>query len=1468
MPSFFGVPSTQFNPLNSQEKQAKMMLAQQQQQQQANIREKQIHHAQMHSAGGFNPSHQQSNSNPSNMQSMLSGLNITSQQHSPFNLAQQQQSHSFRDRPMSVNNIPPGSGMSMSTNQQQQFRDQLSQGYSPQQQQMMNMGINVPPLDSGMFPQIARNHSQHQPNQDLLQGFGQASSSSAMGPSSNSFYDRPMGSGPSSSLLPNQHHQQQSHDQHIMGPSSNLSHTAGPATRDPNLNSRHMQSSAPAMLRPSSTDVSVQDSSNGFHSMVHGETPSQNQNPYPHTQAFYGAPDHQHGHAPSRLAQPGATHQHHPLQPLMGGQTQQHRATPTPLPSISPPGSPYRGSKRKISESPRMGAINTGLPNPGPMGPPSLPRSLSASSSDMSSTFLGCTNPQVSVPSAQVAPIHRPGSGLGMNGVGMGMNSSVVVESPSRPMLPQLQQHQQKHARQGSVPAGVPPSEGVGLPHAPSIVSPTGAPLLMSHTVGSLSGPAATSALQGSTSVLSSQGVSTPPRHKAQAPTAQPSPSTSTNTSTTVHPSIPGLNPAVSLVTTIPLAESSTQIPPLTSEEIADVQKWMAIDRAYQNSWAAMRKRADTELRTAVSHVPWWEKGGSALEGNGNRWRRPDEGFHVRFPRSKRETGGLVGSVRRKGKREGLKLPKRLRPEEANRQEQLVPIRLEFDVEHHKMRDTFVWNLNDPIVTPENFAQSIVEDYNLSPAYHVVIVKAIQEQLSDFRAHMGFSDFDGTVGETGSDSPVMATAKTLPEEVDHDGDEVAPRGGILEGEEEEWWDRWRECMTRNKGRKNRKGKGKKRRKVAREDGGVEGDVEDSAQGDDGEDEEASFWRKHRPLRIDQIKVNDATMCEDMRIAIKLDIIVGSMKLEDQFEWDLDSESASPEEFAEVYVQELGLGGEFKTAIAHCIREQVQAYQKTLFLLGNPSDGSSILDEDLRSSFLPSLTSATRASDQVQAFTPLLSYLSDGELERSEKDRDKDMNKRRKRNTRGRRGITLPDREPLRTHRTPAMGFPELDPSMLAVAATPNAPISRRAAAAAASLTIASMVASENGTTFVPQMATPSSSAAVIPAAMKDKKAVKGFFKAPVYPSAVRRTRAQLTAPTPSTAADVTTLPAPLENDPPPELPAPPVVASAPPPPTVQETRTTKSMSLKRARELEREAKEREFADGQHANMINGVWHCSNCGCPESIAIGRRKGPLGDKSQCGACGKFWHRHRRPRPVEYNPDPEYHNGLKRESEAAKTAASAKKKGSRSQGSTVPPTPKETSEPPRTPRPRSQGGDADMSSRQSPVPTLGLDDDRAMSPVSSASSVDEPPLSQRVKMNGRASSPATAMPSTPNAGSGANGGGNSGDGNSEESSPVKESSPNIDAALPNSPPKPPLWLTKAKEAMMEKYPDDNFILRKAHSGSTGEWRIKCLDCPGKLYTPGPAESLGNYEVHLKNRQHRQRVNERLNLTNGLDS
>ncbi|KAI9864140.1 MAG: SWI/SNF chromatin-remodeling complex subunit [Trichoglossum hirsutum] len=39
----------------------------------------------------------------------------------------------------------------------------------------------------------------------------------------------------------------------------------------------------------------------------------------------------------------------------------------------------------------------------------------------------------------------------------------------------------------------------------------------------------------------------------------------------------------------------------------------------------------------------------------------------------------------------------------------------------------------------------------------------------------------------------------------------------------------------------------------------------------------------------------------------------------------------------------------------------------------------------------------------------------------------------------------------------------------------------------------------------------------------------------------------------------------------------------------------------------------------------------------------------------------------------------------------------------------------------------------------------------------------------------------------------------------------------------------------------------------------RIRCHDCPGKLYTPGPGMTVENFEVHLKNRQHRERVERR---------
>lgn len=46
----------------------------------------------------------------------------------------------------------------------------------------------------------------------------------------------------------------------------------------------------------------------------------------------------------------------------------------------------------------------------------------------------------------------------------------------------------------------------------------------------------------------------------------------------------------------------------------------------------------------------------------------------------------------------------------------------------------------------------------------------------------------------------------------------------------------------------------------------------------------------------------------------------------------------------------------------------------------------------------------------------------------------------------------------------------------------------------------------------------------------------------------------------------------------------------------------------------------------------------------------------------------------------------------------------------------------------------------------------------------------------------------------------------------------------------------------------------------------RIRCLDCPGKLYTPGPMTTVDNFEVHLRNRQHKERVEERVRSGGGV--
>ncbi|CAE6541305.1 unnamed protein product [Rhizoctonia solani] len=454
-----------------------------------------------------------------------------------------------------------------------------------------------------------------------------------------------------------------------------------------------------------------------------------------------------------------------------------------------------------------------------------------------------------------------------------------------------------------------------------------------------------------------------------------------------------------------------------------------------------------------------------------------------------------------------------------NQLELLVPIRLEIDHDHFRLRDTFTWNLNDPVITPEVFAQCLCDDYQIS-----------------------------------SNSVVQAVAKR--EDV---------RGKMSEAKEE-WWPKWR----------------------SREDV---------------DEPEAELEEKDKETN------------EELPVLVKVDVIVGTMDLTDQFEWDINDAHNSPEEFAEVYCKELGLGGEFKTADEllsqikttleqnnntlteedqhlqtlsqksmnrKAIREQVSVYQKSLFLVGHPFDGTPIADDELKMAMLPPIDHSFRFDHApLEQLTPQLDVLQETEIERNERERERKL-KRKRRQTRGLRGIVLPPglaKDASNGDRQPA-------------------PVTyRRAAAAAASLTIANLAATENGTSPVQ---TPMHIPERPPVMMHHQQQQQQQQVPPPQPPKQKRQRTGILQP----------------------------------PPLPNHVFISRSADSAPSTALDSDAAARARADfgggepegpasptGEEEARQAMLWQLLNSGCPESISVGRRKEPLGQGTMCGECGEL-------------------------------------------------------------------------------------------------------------------------------------------------------------------------------------------------------------------------------------------------------
>lgn len=82
-----------------------------------------------------------------------------------------------------------------------------------------------------------------------------------------------------------------------------------------------------------------------------------------------------------------------------------------------------------------------------------------------------------------------------------------------------------------------------------------------------------------------------------------------------------------------------------------------------------------------------------------------------------------------------LQMNERIKEQEG-KDNDLVPIRLEFDNERDrfKLRDTFLWNLNESCLSLENFVAVLIDDYKFIPPQSFEnILGSIKEQIRDFK---------------------------------------------------------------------------------------------------------------------------------------------------------------------------------------------------------------------------------------------------------------------------------------------------------------------------------------------------------------------------------------------------------------------------------------------------------------------------------------------------------------------------------------------------------------------------------------------------------------------------------------------------------------------------------------------------------------------------------------------------------------
>ena len=57
------------------------------------------------------------------------------------------------------------------------------------------------------------------------------------------------------------------------------------------------------------------------------------------------------------------------------------------------------------------------------------------------------------------------------------------------------------------------------------------------------------------------------------------------------------------------------------------------------------------------------------------------------------------------------------RSKKITEKDELIPVRLDVEIEGKRFKENICWNVNEPFMTPEGFAKIVAEEHGLSPAF-------------------------------------------------------------------------------------------------------------------------------------------------------------------------------------------------------------------------------------------------------------------------------------------------------------------------------------------------------------------------------------------------------------------------------------------------------------------------------------------------------------------------------------------------------------------------------------------------------------------------------------------------------------------------------------------------------------------------------------------------------------------------------